>query len=148
MEDFDIAPPFFGSELDPNLPLGSSKPETANTLSAVPSPQAFRRSTVTLDMAYVGNRATFDVAGLDKVSIKVVSVDNAGYPAGGVLTPEDTIDGENWDALTGAVNVTATGTTQSQPGLTCQGKQLVSLRVSTAASGSRVMVSFTGYKTT
>jgi hypothetical protein len=116
--------------------------------ASAPSPQQFRTSSGVLDMTHLGNRATFNCSGLDKINFKVVSIDGGGYPAGGVLVVEDTINGEDWDSLSGATNVTSTVSTQTQSALTCQGKQMVSLRVSTAASGSRLLVSFTGYKTT
>lgn len=136
------APPVFRVD-------GSSTSQIADSGSALaPSPQQFRRDSLVLDMTYLGNRATFNCAGLDKINFKVVSIDGGGYPAGGVLTVEDSINGEDWDALTGATNVTSMVSTQTQSALTCQGKQMVSLRVSTAASGSRLLVSFTGYKTT
>ena len=123
-------------------------PDSGASQSIAPPPQQFRQASAVLDMTYLGNRVSFDCAGLDKFNFKVVSIDGGGYPAGGVLVVEDTINGEDWDSLSGATNVTSTVSTQTQSALTCQGKQMVSLRVSTAASASRLLVSFTGYRTT
>lgn len=93
------------------------------------------------DLSALGNRAVWDVRGIDVWALELAIQPKDPWPAAGVVTVKVSQDGINWSALASAVTFTAAGITRP---VWVGPYNYVSAEVTTAG-GSAVLAEVTGY---